>query len=251
MDRTGETDDLEIRDLRSLPRDMRHSLCRRFFDEVYVAAFPASEQTEDPGIWLPLLDAARPELPLPKLHMLIARDSAEHILGGFVFEFFSSAGAGLGTYLVVAPPFRRRGLAERLVASATDILGSDAREAGLSERPLLFAETNDPARVSRDRMQEARSTVSALRRLGFVRLEIPYVQPSLGPGRPPSRTLMLLVHEPSAGAHAAGVPADRLRAFLEAFYRALNVPAPADDPEYRATWDAIARGPLVAVSALT
>jgi GNAT superfamily N-acetyltransferase len=165
---------------------------------------------------------------------------SSRIRAGFVCEYYARSGAALGTYLTVAPGVRRRGLARRLVELGRQVLAVDAGQPG-GPGPVLFAETEKPERSPHESPADVAARLAALARLGFLRSELPYVQPPLGRGKPPVDRMVLLVHGPSLAATAAdgagsGAPAvsgGLVESFLRDFYESLGA-APDRSPAFQA-----------------
>ena len=235
----GMADDFELYDLRARPAPQRDAECLQFYEEVYGPSFPDPAIREEVDTWLDLL-AAEPVPPRPRLHVIVAAErrgqpgQAGRIRAGFVCEYYPRSGAALGTYLAVAPGLRRRGLARRLVELGRHVLAADAGRPG---GPVLFAETEKPERSPHESPAEAAARLAALARLGFLRSELPYVQPPLGPGKPPVDRMLLLVHGPSLGETAPGAPlavsARLVESFLRDFYESLGS-APDTSPAFQA-----------------
>jgi len=243
--RAGAADgdpDVDLYDLRGRPPALRDAECRAFFDEVYGPSFPDPAIREEVDTWLELL-AAEPVPPRPRLHVIVAaergKDADERgrrIIAGFVCEYYARSDAALGTYMVVARDARRRGLAGRLLAHGQRVLAADAGRPG-GAGPVLFAETEAPARSKHEPAVDVAARLAALARLGFLRCELPYVQPPLGPGKPPVDWLLLLVHAPSLAAGPGGggtLAARTVEGFLRDFYESLGVSAPDEHGAFRA-----------------
>jgi hypothetical protein len=148
------------------------------------------------------------------------------------------------TYLVVDRPYRRLGLARRLLAEALAILRARAEAPDLERRAArrapggpggrlraLFAETNNPTRVEDDVM-DPWQRLEAFGRLGVGVVDIPYVQPELAPGQGRCYDLLLLAL-PTDQRPLERLPAGAVLDFLADFYRANAVERPADDPDFQ------------------
>jgi GNAT superfamily N-acetyltransferase len=125
------------------------------------------------------------------------------LVGGICFERYPRSGCGLVTYLVVAPSHRRQGLGYRLQHEAVQTLGG-----------TVFGEVA-PALVHRNLRWGARV------------VDVPYVQPALGPGLERDRGLTLLALEPTTDTLSGAV----VRTFLEELYAATEGGPP--DPAIR------------------
>lgn len=231
----GMADDLELYDLRARPAPQRDAECLQFYEDVYGPSFPDPAIREEVDAWLELL-AVEPVPPRPRLHVIVAAErdrrpgESSRIRAGFVCEYYARSGAALGTYLAVAPDVRRHGLARRLVELGRQVLAADAGRPG-GPGPVLFAETEKPEQSAHEFPAEVAARLAALARLGFLRSELPYVQPPLGPGKPPVDRMLLLVHGPSLAGPAAdgatpgapaAVSAQLVESFLRDFYESLG-----------------------------
>jgi GNAT superfamily N-acetyltransferase len=212
---------VEYVDLREEPAAVREVRCREFYDEVYVDAFPRRDEAEGPDTWLPLLGADVPA-EQPVVFIILARERGT-ILGGIVFEQYRESGCWLATYLAVRPKARHRGIASGLLDACVRRIERVAAPGW-----LLFAETEDPERIADPAERDfARLRLRILTALNMRRLAIDYIQPALAPDKRTLDDLLLLAYAPH-GAPAVDVPAPRLAAFLDEFYRALHQAASAD-----------------------
>src|SRR5215469_14311630 len=108
--------------LRNETSKNRERLCYRFYNEIYCDAFPIAKHAEDPDIWLPLMKDHVPA-GLPVLHMILACDQTEQILGGVIFELYRATNCWLITYIAVHPDHRGRGIASGLMATLVSCIG--------------------------------------------------------------------------------------------------------------------------------
>lgn len=141
--------------------DADESLLARFHAGIYMDAFAA--RVEPLAAWQRALRGDAPY----SLRVQVALEGDE-FAGGICFERYPRSGCGLVTYLVVAPGARRRGLGKGLL---------DGALAQLADARAVFGETEDPSRFLR---------------WGARIVDVPYVQPSLGPGLPRGTGLVLI-----------------------------------------------------------
>lgn len=125
------------------------------------------------------------------------------IVGGITYELYPRSQCGLVTYMVVAPDARARGLGRRLLGDATRALYAGGARA-------VFGEVNDP----RMHGEAARPRLDRFLRWGAQRVDVPYVQPSLGDGLPRDHGLCLIVLPPVP----AVVEAATVHAFIDELY---------------------------------
>ncbi len=202
---------------------------RRAFDEFvafYEEAFHDPEIMEDSSEWVARL-GAEPELPEPLTFLLVAHRHERGatggdpgVVGGIVFEYYRRSSTALLSYLVVAPHARRQGAARRLVTAALDRLRQVAGRHGRDLRGV-FAETEKPETAVDGAARSATlARMEALRALGAQWIDVPYVQPALGPGKQPSAGLILLAFSASPG-DALSIDKLVVVDFLREFYRVL------------------------------
>ncbi|MGE3065994.1 MAG: GNAT family N-acetyltransferase [Hyphomicrobiaceae bacterium] len=215
--------EIELLDLRTdvAAPEERSALCQAFYDDVYRAAFPKLAQSESPREWLPLINADLPP-PAPLLHLIVARRvgpaDGGKIIGGIIIEYFRASRSALATYIAVAPEARGRGLARRLLAAA---VGQATADNG-GKRPLILAEVERPeAQTSAADRAQATARLGILAALGALRLEVDYVQPSLGEGKPPLDDLHLVMFAPE-GPAPRSIAARDVRDFIVEFYKSLE-----------------------------
>lgn len=105
--------------------------------------------------------------------------AGDAIAGGITYELYPQSRCGLVTYMVVAPEAREQGLGRTLLTAA-------ARELYAAGAALVLGEVhrNAPERLAR------------FVRWGARVIDVPYVQPSLGPGLARDDGLCLIVLPP-------------------------------------------------------
>jgi hypothetical protein len=127
---------------------------------------------------------------------------AEHeaaVLGGALFSYVPATNCGFSEYLVARKAQHGQGLGRRLFDARRGLLDAQARQVGQTACRGLFIEVDNPGRTPPDLLAKERETaIDAATRLqifahlGFWRIDMAYVQPSLGRGKEPVSYLDLL-----------------------------------------------------------
>jgi GNAT superfamily N-acetyltransferase len=210
------------------------ALLRGFHRSVYLPAFPIESERESLATWRDLLWGSDRSC---ELHVLLAGfdlgdPRRRRLIGGHIFEYYPEASCGLLTYLVIHPSHRGRGLASHLFRRGILTLKRVARRRHRRLR-LVFAEVNDPRKVSRrSDVMDPWARLAFFGRLGGRVLDLPYVQPELEPGQGPARNLLLLTVFPDM-ARRRSIEARPVRRFLAEFYRAVDIRHPETDADFR------------------
>ena len=147
-------------------------MLERFYRGIYLAEFAAQREPFD--AWLSALRGEQPY----EMDARIVTDG-DDILGGVTYELYPQSQCGLITYLVVAPHARQRGLGKQLMTDAVAALNARGARA-------VFGEMN----------RNGTERLARFQRWGCRVVDVGYVQPSLGPGLPRDRGLVLIVHPP-------------------------------------------------------
>lgn len=173
---------------------------------------------------------------------IAAFDARGDVAGGINFDIFYLPEAACVSlhvvYLFTDPRFRGQGVATELLARAEAESRLWVAAQHLPSVPIhLFCEQNAPELMTREAYARDRADagIDPCRRLiwwhrrGFRRLRMNYVQPSLGEGIEPCRTLTLNLRSSSRS-----VPARVVRAHLRRFFYLSvlkNPPRPSADAE--------------------
>lgn len=131
-------------------------------------------------------------------HVLVAKDGGA-VVGGVVFSFVVPSLCGFSEYLVVHRDYRRQGVGRALVEARKELLDRRARERGAPGARGVFIEVENPERTPPEFLERERETAldawdrwRVFHRLGFLRVDVPYVQPPLGPDKRPVDYMDLL-----------------------------------------------------------
>jgi GNAT superfamily N-acetyltransferase len=130
---------------------------------------------------------------------LVAEDDAGHVTGGSVFSYVPASNCGFSEYLVLEGERRGRGIGRQLFDRRAAILDAYASRHGHLRCAGLFIEVDNPERTPSEMLEADRaSSIDAYERLrifahlGFLKVDVAYVQPPLGPGKQPVDYLDLL-----------------------------------------------------------
>lgn len=202
-------------DLRELRDAADARLLERFYAELYLPAF--HHQREPLEAWTRQLwgDAAPYDLSIVLAGDDLDDAARARLDAGIVSELYPASGCGFLTYLVVAPHCRRAGLGKRLLDGARRALADRAAARGV---PLhaVFGEVANPAHLTGYTATAAAERLARFERWGARVLDLPYVQPSLGPGLARDPSLLLIAF--FDGPPPASMPGAVVAAFLAELY---------------------------------
>lgn len=146
--------------------------------------------------------------------VVVAEDGGV-VLGGSVFSYVPASNCGFSEYLVVRQDRHRQGIGRRLFVARQAVLDQLAQLSHQAPCSGLFIEADNPERTPAELQARERETaidavvrLQVFAHLGFLRVDLEYVQPPLGPGKQPVRYLDLLFAPWDARIlHAGQVPA--------------------------------------------
>jgi hypothetical protein len=252
-------------ELVDLALNYSEKLLKNFYYEVYLPAFPIKDEREDFEAWQRSLICPAPEG--PATHIIIGgynlQTSQPVIAGGQAVEYYVKSNAGLMTYLVIAEPFRGKGLAKIFTKAGISALNASALPWTDGQKPFAyFSETNDPNNLeSFNDTQNPLQRIILLSKLGFYLVHFPYVQPRLEGRSKRYYGLKLIVHELSFQSQSgpaqdqdsqAKLKAGIIESFLKEFYKSCEgkIP-PKSDPDWMKMSKFIRTHPWINCSPLT
>ena len=123
------------------------------------------------------------------VHVLVAL-AGDAVVGGTLFTYVVPSHCGFSEYLVVDRAHRRAGIGRKLVEARRATLDRQARAHGAPAARGVFIEVENPQRTPSEFLERERLTaldawdrLRVFDRLGFMRVDIPYRQPPLGPDK--------------------------------------------------------------------
>lgn len=194
-----------------------------FYREILQPAFRAEELVPLDRFVSSLLDHGG------TAHGLVATDDEDRLVGGLIAEWYAPCRVALGSYVVVRPDLRGRGIGTTLLRSALEDLGRRLE-------PLLFlGEVEDPRQYHDQTYGDPVARLRLYSALGARILDAPYLQPSLTEGASRVRGLFLMAFPPSAIAGRTRLTDEQARAatcFIKAYF-ASSEGSVGDDPDLR------------------
>jgi GNAT superfamily N-acetyltransferase len=151
-----------------------------------------------------------------QLYVLVSTGPTEKILGATIFSYVVASNCGFSEYIVTSRDVRGSGVGRQLFDGRKALLDSAAREHGLGNSCRgVFIEVDNPNRTPADLLAAERETALDARErwrifdhLGFRRVDLAYVQPSLGDGKTPVDYMDLMFLAWDEAASGAGrIPA--------------------------------------------
>jgi GNAT superfamily N-acetyltransferase len=136
-----------------------------------------------------------------RLCILVATDSTQAgaVIGGSVFSYVVRSNCGFSGYLVADRAVRGRGIGRQLVDARKKVLDSEARRHGHDACQGVFIEVDNPDRepahfaaAERETALDGWERLRLFDHLGFRRVDVPYLQPSLAPDKHPIDYMDLL-----------------------------------------------------------
>jgi GNAT superfamily N-acetyltransferase len=130
---------------------------------------------------------------------VVVAEEGGQVLGGTVFSYVRATNCGFSEYLVVRKDLHGEGIGRRLFAARRATLDELARQTHQAACRGLFIEADNLERTPADLQARERATamdtlvrLQVFAHLGFLRVDLEYVQPPLGPGKQPVHYLDLL-----------------------------------------------------------
>lgn len=186
-----------------------------FYTSVYIDNFPENERDSIEN----LIDRTL-KIKSNNHHDIILCYQGNELAGGIVFDYFKKSNCGVIEYVVVSPKYRGRRIAKKLVAKAT----ADICNYSKNNRPeAIFIEVEDPEKHEFPTKETAQNNINRLQLWGnsmYNKVDITYVQPSLGHGQEAVHTLMLACNTHDSSTNT--IDAKTLESFLTEYNQVSN-----------------------------
>ena len=142
---------------------------------------------------------AEPDGLLERKFCVVVAEEGSVVLGGTVFSYVLATNCGFSEYLLVRKERHNQRIGRLLFDARRAVLDQLARQSGQTSCGGLFIEADNPERTPPDLQARERETamdgltrLQVFAHLGFLRVDMEYVQPPLGPGKQPVSYLDLL-----------------------------------------------------------
>jgi GNAT superfamily N-acetyltransferase len=155
-------------------------------------------------------------------HVLVLLERGK-IVGGAIFNYFINSNCGVIEFIVVHPKLRGKGYSKTMIENIQKTLAEDANNKG-KKLIGIFGEAEIPFLVE-EKVINPWIRLQILGNLGFSRVGLNYVQPSLGTNKKPVRHLMLIFKPEYLKEDA--IKSKTLNDFLQDYFKwAMRIPAP-------------------------
>lgn len=246
MDRANE---ITRRELTSRPEDL--ALLGRFYTSLYVAEFPDPDERES-------LENMERYLRLKSegwygqnnYHILIM-NAGDDLVAASISDYLADANAGVIEFLVVALPWRRRGIGGKMLAWTEETLAADAHRHSGKPLACIAAEMNNPFREGTvaDNLDPFDRAV-IWTKWDYRVIDFPYVQPALSENQQPV-THLVLTAKPMQPDFRTSLPAETVRKLVYGYLVwAMRIEAPEACANYQEMSDYLAHRDTVPLIAL-
>ena len=220
---------------------------KRFYSALYIREFPDPHERESLANMARYLALkAQGWYGANNYHVLLMHRGGK-VVGGSVSDYLAKPNAGVIEFLFTKRGQRGRGLGRALLDATVRLLQRDARAAGGKPLAAVVGEMNDPFRRpgTPDNMDPfVRAGIWG--KLGFGRIDFPYVQPALSSKQRPVDCLALVAKLPR-GARAAVRSKWVIDVVAEYMRWAMRIPRPSGNAQYRDMRRYAAAHPVLAV----
>ncbi len=226
-----------------------HTLLARFYDGLYLDAFPDPDERESFENIVAYLERERAGgYGANNYHVLIAHDDGD-IVGGVISDYFVGSNSAVIEFVTTDPRRRRGGVSRALLDRVLEESGHDAVRAGHSCLDYCFAEVEDPfAAGLLDTDLDPFTRLAIWARWGYRPIDFPYVQPPLSDEQERGTNLLLTVKVCNPDLPSDRIDADRVRTFVSDYLSlAMRIDDPERHPDFRFMAEFLGGAPEVAL----
>ena len=153
-----------------------------------------------------------------------------NLAAGQVIDWYKESQCIHLTYLVVAPNYRKKGIAKEILSSGLNIIIKEIQDRYSIQIRAAFFESNIPSKTVKDSFDPL-LRLNIFSKLGAKWIDIPYTQPALDSEKEKVDNLLLLTF-PIANSKTDGIEADVVIGFLANLYKCLSIEDPYDNSDF-------------------
>ena len=158
-----------------IDKNDKESLCDlfEFYTKIYEESFPKDERESFENI----LYYLKKNTPQDKYryHITIARNGDNKIIGGAIYDYFSSINSGAIEFIVVTKDNQSAGIGTRIYNHIVKVLSIDSHEFGYNSLNRIYCEIDSPSATS----NKEKKYLYFWNKNNYKRLDFNYIQPSL------------------------------------------------------------------------
>lgn len=146
---------------------------------------------------------------------------------------------GVAWWEVIAKEYRGKRITNQLDKFRTILLQQDVKSFGVDILDAMFTEVDDPKKMTEEQIKERTEEsgdpyilVNSFRSLGFYKMNLDYIQPSLGGGKPVDYCMLMIKPFKPEWLQKKGIPLDEMRLLWWFMVRYGFDRKPEKDPTY-------------------
>ncbi len=204
---------------------------RDFARGIYPEAFPNPDEREP---FENILERIKDKDAYPRTFAVLGREDGA-LVGAQIVDYYRDCCAAEVIYIAVDPSQRGKGYGKKLLTEGLALLKNELAGKKLPVDRIFF-ETENPFIEQEHSGMDPLARFSFFARNGAARIPVDYVQPPLSDGLGWARNLFLCTL-PQFADIEDGISSEDLKAFLNAFYKGLDVPE--DSGELKMLMDSV------------
>ena len=161
------------------------------------------------------------------IHVILAYNEKEEIIGGTLFEVFPNSACGLLSYICVQEEYRKAKIGKVLIERASHVMDTDCLKMRGKECFAILFETSSPLKYKSHDSISPISRLQVLKRLGCDLIDFEFIQPPLEPNLGIDTNLVLLYLNRDGKKQLDG---NQLLKFMKEYWEVTG--APLDHPYF-------------------